>query len=58
MNQTQALGIETFDLDEWQKLYDRHQQQYIRQRLDAIKLLQKGNRRLEVSQQGIVNLMG
>jgi transposase len=51
MNQTQALGIETFDLDEWQKLYDRHQQQYIRQRLDAIKLLQKGNRRLEVSQQ-------
>lgn len=51
MNQTQALRIEPFNPDEWQKLYDRHQQQYIRQRLDAIKLLQQGNRRIEVSQQ-------
>lgn len=51
MNQTQALQAEPFDTDEWQKLYYRHQKQYIRQRLDALKLLQQGNRRIEVCQQ-------
>jgi len=51
MNQTQALQAKPFDPDEWQKFYYRHQQQYIRQRLDAIKLLQQGYRRIEVCQQ-------
>jgi transposase len=51
MNQTQALQTKPFDLSEWQKLYNRHQQQYIRQRLDAIQLLQQGKGRLEVCEQ-------
>ena len=51
MNQTQALQAVPFDPDEWRKLHARHQQQYIRQRLDAIKLLQQGNCRIEVCQQ-------
>ena len=51
MNQTQALQAKPFDPNEWQKLFYRHQQQYIRQRLDAIKLLQQGSRRIEVCQQ-------
>ena len=51
MNQTQALKEKPFDPDEWQKLYYRHQQQYIRNRLDAIKLLQQGDSRTEVCQQ-------
>jgi transposase len=51
MNQTQALQAKPFNPDEWQKLYYRHQQQYIRQRLDAIQLLQQGNRRNAVCEQ-------
>lgn len=51
MNQTQALQAKPFDPDEWQKLYYRHQQQYIRQRLDAIQLLQEGHRRNAVCEQ-------
>lgn len=33
MNRTQAIQNQPFDADEWQKLYYRHQQQYIRHRL-------------------------
>ncbi len=51
MNQTQALKEKAFDPDEWQKLYYRHQQQYIRRRLDAIKLLKAGQSRSQVCQQ-------
>jgi hypothetical protein len=36
MNQTKALQKKPFDAEEWQKLYYRHQQQYIRHRLEAI----------------------
>jgi hypothetical protein len=42
MNQTQALQAKPFNPDEWQKLYYRHQQHYMRQRLDAIQLLEQG----------------
>lgn len=51
MNQTQALEEKHFDPDEWQKFYYRHQQQYIRNRLDAIKLVQQGDSRAQVCQQ-------
>lgn len=50
MNRTQALREKPFDADEWQKLYYRNQQQYIRQRLNAIKLLQEGQSRTQVSE--------
>ena len=38
MNQTEALKNQSFDADKWQKLYYRNQQQYIRHRLEAIRL--------------------
>lgn len=37
--------------DQWQKLYYQHQQQYIRKRLDTIKLLKQGNNRFQVCQE-------
>lgn len=51
MNRTQAFRAQPFDADEWQKLYYRNQQQYIRQRLSAIKLLHEGQSRTQVSEQ-------
>ena len=51
MNQTKALKNQAFDADKWQKLYYRHQQQYIRHRLKAIKLLYQDNSRIEVCEQ-------
>lgn len=48
MNRTQALRDKSFDADEWQKLYYRNQQQYIRHRLTAIKLLHEGHSRAQV----------
>lgn len=51
MNRTQALKEKDFDPEEGQKLCYRHQQQYIRKRLDAIKLLQQGDSRTQVCQQ-------
>jgi transposase len=51
MNRTHALRDKPFDADEWQKLYYRNQQQYMRQRLTAIKLLQEGQSRAQVSEQ-------
>jgi transposase len=50
MNRTQALKQSSFDADQWQKLYYRHPQQYIRKRLDAIKLLMGGQSRGQVAQ--------
>lgn len=50
MNRTQALSQKPFDAEQWQKLYYRHQQQYIRNRLEAIKRLQQGHSRTQVSQ--------
>ncbi len=51
MNRTQALQEKPLDTDQWQKLYYRYQQQYIRKRLDAIKLLKQGNSRFQVCQE-------
>ena len=51
MNRTQALKRSTFDAEWWQKLYYRHPQQYIRRRLDAIKLLTQGQSRSQVARQ-------
>lgn len=51
MNRTQALQNQPFESDEWQKLYYRHQQQYLRQRLEAIKLLSQGKTRPQVCEQ-------
>lgn len=51
MNRTQALRDKPFEADEWQKLYYRNQQQYMRQRLTAIKLLHEGQKRTQVSEQ-------
>lgn len=51
MNQTKALKNQSFDADTWQKLYYLNQQQYIRRRLKAIRLLHQGNSRIEVCQQ-------
>lgn len=51
MNQTKALQNKPFDAEQWQKLYYRHQQQYIRHRLKAIQLLQQGSSRAQVCEQ-------
>ena len=51
MNRTQAIQNQPFDADEWQKLYYRHQQQYIRHRLEAVKLLHQGSSRTQVCEQ-------
>lgn len=51
MNQTQALKNQPFDADKWQKFYYRNQQQYIRHRLEAIRLLHHGSSRIEVCEQ-------
>jgi len=52
MNRTQAVQDKPFDADEWQKLYYRHQQQYMRHRLEAIKLLSQGSRTQACEQVG------
>lgn len=46
-----ALKQKPFDEQQWQKLYYRHQQCYLRQRLEAIRLLHHGNTRAQVCQQ-------
>lgn len=51
MNRTQALKQKPFNVEQWQQLYYRHQQQYIRNRLTAIHLLQQGTTRTQVCQQ-------
>lgn len=50
MNRTQQLRQRPFDLVLWQKLYYKHQQSYIRRRLQAVKLLWEGHSRQEVCQ--------
>lgn len=51
MNRTQAFRNKPLDREEWQKFYYRNQQQYMRQRLSAIKLLHEGQSRTQVSEQ-------
>jgi transposase len=48
MNRTEQLSGKKFEEKEWQKLFNKHQQEYIRVRLKAIKHLQEGKTRQEV----------
>lgn len=48
MNRMEQLNGKKFEEQEWQKLFNKHQQGYIRTRLEAIKHLQDGKTRREV----------
>jgi transposase len=48
MNRTEQFKSQNFQAAEWQKLFYKHQQQYIRKRLEAIKYLHEGQTRQEV----------
>ena len=50
VNRTLQLGDRQLDLDLWQKLYYKHQKEYQRQRLWAIKYLYEGKTREEVTE--------
>ena len=47
-NRTEQFRDIELDLEAWQKLYYKYQQDYIRQRLSAIKYLYEGKSRLQV----------
>lgn len=47
-NRTEKLRAIDLDLEVWQKLYYKYQQDYIRKRLSAIKWVHEGNSRLQV----------
>lgn len=48
LNRTFRLSMRELDLNLWQLLYYKHQQEYIRKRLLAIKYLYEGQSRKEV----------
>jgi transposase len=48
MSRAEELKAKQLDEAEWRKMYYKHQQQYIRKRLEAIKYLQEGKSRQEV----------
>ena len=50
LNRSFRLETYKLDLDLWQKLYYKHQQEYLRKRLMAIKYLCEGKKRAEVSE--------
>jgi hypothetical protein len=50
-NRTLQLGERQLDLELWQKLYYKHQKEYLRKRLLAIKYLSEGKTRTEVSEE-------
>jgi len=52
-NRTQKIRKQKLDLDLWQNFYYKHQQEYLRKRLLAIKYLWSGKTKVEVS-----NLLG
>jgi transposase len=49
MNRNEALLNMPLDLKDWQKQFNRHQQEYLRHRLKAIKSLYEGDSRKQVS---------
>ena len=49
-NRTFRLETLQLDVERWQQLYYKHQQEYIRKRLLAIKYLYEGKSRTEVSE--------
>ena len=50
MNLSQRLRLISLDKKQWQRLYYKNQQEYIRQRLSAIRYLSEGKSRAEVAQ--------
>lgn len=48
MNRSEQLNARPFDEAQWQKLFYKYPQQYIRRRLQAIKYLHEGKTRQEV----------
>ena len=50
MNLSQRLRLVSLDKKQWQRLYYKNQQLYIRQRLSAIRYLSEGKSRAEVAQ--------
>ncbi|MDP5016592.1 MAG: winged helix-turn-helix domain-containing protein [Dolichospermum sp.] len=48
MTRSEQLSKRSFEEEEWQKLFYKYQQQYIRRRLEAIKYLHDGKSRQEV----------
>jgi transposase len=48
MNRLERLREKSFDKEEWQKLFNKYQQEYIRRRLEAIKYLHEGKTRKAV----------
>ena len=50
MNLSQRLRESSLDKKQWQRLYYKNQQTYIRQRLSAIRYLSEGKSRAEVAQ--------
>ena len=50
MNLSQRLRLVDLDKKQWQRLYYKNQQEYIRQRLSAIRYLSEGKSRAEVAQ--------
>lgn len=48
MKRSEQLNARQLDEEQWQKLYYKHSQQYIRRRLQAIKYLHEGKTRQEV----------
>jgi transposase len=49
MNLSQRLRLVSLDKKQWQRLYYKNQQAYIRQRLSAIRYLSEGKNRAEVA---------
>ena len=49
MNLSQRLRLVSLDKKQWQRLYYKNQQAYIRQRLSAIRYLSEGKSRAEVA---------
>ena len=48
MNRAEQIKAISFDAEEWEKLFYKYQQEYIRKRLKAIKYLYEGQTRQEV----------
>jgi len=51
MNRVELLRTKSFEKEDWQKLFYKYQQQYIRKRLEAIKYLHEGKTVREVMEQ-------
>ncbi|WP_250123573.1 helix-turn-helix domain-containing protein [Chroococcidiopsis sp. CCMEE 29] len=51
VSKTQKVQQQVQERNLWQKLYYKHQQEYIRKKLKAVKALWDGHSRAEVSQQ-------